>query len=129
MSQPPAWHVEAQRLAPVLESIGRREMKRRAEREAAAPPRTGKLFPPPFVLPDPATIPNRWESLLELAERDPAAAVDRLHARDIGWRLYAMGDVDAMRDCLDLIESGAALSYVDAAWDGIGAPGGGTWWR
>lgn len=118
----PVWHVEAQRLAPLLESIGRRE----TERRCAAPSRPGPRKR--WVSRDYA-LTSRWDDALELAERDPAAAVDRLHVREIGWQLYAMGDVGAMRDCLDLVEDATALSYVGAAWDGIGVPGGGTWWR
>lgn len=118
----PAWRDEAKRLAAVLESIGRRETERR-QRQAA--PDAG--LRPLYRSAELTTFPSRWDTALEAARRDPAACIDRLHVREIGWFLYSMGDLEAMRDCAEAIERGSTRSYVDAAWDGIGVPGGGLW--
>lgn len=117
----PAWYPQAHRLAAVLETIGARELER--HRLAPASSRTIALFKPC----DPDAIPGLWEVALEDVRSDPAAFVDRRRVREVGWQLYALGGLDAMRGCADMIESGATLSYVDAAWEGIGPPGGALW--
>ncbi len=119
----PAWHAHAQHLAGVLDAIGARE----AERRKAAPLRTE---PPRLVRSSHLTIvPSRWDTARVKAQRDPAAYVDQVQVREIGWQLHALGGLYAMAACADMLKSGTALSYVDAAWDGIGPPGGALWFR
>ena len=119
----PAWHAHAQHLADVLDSIGRRE----AERRRAAPCSTEPLRP--FRSRHLTIVPNRWDTALEEAQRDPTAYVDRVRVREVGWQLHALGGLHAMAACADMLKSRTALSYVDAAWDGIGPPGGALWFR
>jgi len=119
----PAWHAHAQRLAGVLDAIGVRE----AERRRAAP---RPAEPPRLVRSSHLTVvPSQWDTAREEVQRDPAACVDRVRVREIGWQLHALGGFHAMAACADMLKSGTALSYVDTAWNGIGPPGGALWFR
>jgi hypothetical protein len=123
----PAWHAHAQHLAGVLEEICVREAEREAERRRAAP---RPAEPPRLVRSSHLTVvPSRWGTAREEAQRDPGAYVDRVRVREIGWQLYALGGLDATTACADMLKRGTTLSYVDAAWDGIGPPGGALWCR
>lgn len=106
----PTWTEEAQRLADVLEAITAHEIKRRLGR--AVPWGPQRVFS--------IAIPDHWDNAVADARFDPEAYVFRVRVREIGWQLYALGGLHAMRECCAAIQNDDALSHVDAAWTGIG---------
>lgn len=115
-SPEPGWGNEVRRLAGVLAALGLQEIGRRRSRMRLSGP------PPTVWSGDGITIPDRWESAVSDARYDPEGYVVRTRTREIGWQLYALGGLVAMRGCLSLIERSDVHSYVDAAWSGIGIP-------
>lgn len=112
----PVWGNEVRRLAGVLAALGLQEIGRRRCRMKLSGPQ------PAVWSGDGLTIPDHWESAVSDALYDPEGYVVRMRTREIGWQLYALGGLVAMRGCLTLIERSDVHSYVDAAWKGIGIP-------
>ena len=119
----PAWDHEVRRLGGVLAAITLQEIERRRFRGTLPGSR------PAFRSGDFVTIPSPWASALTDARHDPEGYVVRVRVREIGWRLCALGGLDAMRECLAAIENEDTVSYVDAAWAGIGVSASQMWFR
>jgi hypothetical protein len=112
-------------LRVILEAL----VARRAAKGATAPE---ELFTPvDFAALDDGPVPPRWVSCLERAARD--GVEESLHAsiREEGWRAFAWGGLDAMRELADRAsaESDVLYTLIDFHWDGIGAEASGYWWR
>ncbi len=115
-SPEPVWANEVRRLAGVLADLGLQEIGRRRCRMRLSGPQ------PAVWAGDSITIPNHWKGAVSDARYDPEGYVVRARTREIGWQLYALGGLIAMRECLTLIERSDVHSYVDAAWSGVGVP-------
>ena len=113
-SPEPIWGNEVRRLAGVLAALGLQEIGRRRCRMRLSGPQ------PAVWSGDGITIPDHWEGAVSDARYDPEGYVIRMRTREIGWQLYALGGLVAMRGCLALIERSDVHAYVDAAWKGIG---------
>jgi hypothetical protein len=91
----------------------------------------GTFTPLDFKALEDGPMTPRWVSCLERAARD--GIEESLHAsiREEGWRAFASGGLDAMRELADRAsgESNVLHAIIDCRWDGIGIEASGYWWR
>ncbi|MGH7071963.1 MAG: hypothetical protein ACREFO_18410 [Acetobacteraceae bacterium] len=72
-------------------------------------------------------IPRRHVSAIDETLQNPWRMAIRTQVREVGWRLYASGGMDAMHKALDKFEDatndGRFVVVIDHAWNMIGLPG------
>jgi hypothetical protein len=113
--------------ALVLRAILEALAARLAAKAGRAP--EGTFAPLDFKALEDGPMAPRWVSCLERAARD--GIEESLHAsiREEGWRAFASGGLDAMRDLADRAsgESNVLYAIIDHRWDGIGAEASDYW--
>jgi hypothetical protein len=74
-------------------------------------------------LSDFADVPSRpgWQGALDEMELDPVRFVLKAEAREVGWRAYAYGGLDFMRQVFDRAKlDSRSAGTLDHWWNGIG---------
>jgi hypothetical protein len=98
------------------------------QRRQSMPPPGAVIFATPF---DPACVeamPTRQQVFHDIAAADPEEASLYFAIREIGWKFFATGGLDLMRDALDAADDGCCIATIDAIWCAIGSKAAGHWW-
>jgi hypothetical protein len=114
----------ARQLQQMLEALA-------AHRDAKAGPETEEPFKRiDMVLRFPLFRP-RWIQQKEAAAEDGVEQSLVASIREEGWRAFAEGGLEAMRELADRAcgDNGYLLSILDGRWDGIGTDRRGHWVR
>jgi hypothetical protein len=113
--------------ALVLRAILEALAARLAAKAGSAPEAT--FAPLDFKALEDGPVGARWVSCLERAARD--GIEESLHAsiREEGWRAFASGGCDAMRELAGQAsgESNVLYAIIEHCWDGIGTEASGYW--